>query len=367
MKRLLLAITMNMFLLAPNLACAMEEEPSSSQDQRRTSKAPTWEFLKEGDGVEIIAPSGAPLTPGHIEATKSLIVSHGLQPFLPEEAIDKEASRHSYFANSDKRRMEYFITALQGPSKALWALRGGFGAIEVVELFQRSAVPPPEHLKLIIGFSDTTALHLLLATWGWPSLHGPVIGLGEELFPETQVNVNRSTKLSSVFSILKGEVTELEHTFSVVHPGSLTLEMPILGSVMGGNLSIVENHKGTPTALQGKGRFVFLEDTSEDPKRLSRRLVGLLRTGVFDEAKGIIFGNNPITGFEGSSQKTIDEINHFIQNFLLPRNINIPVVHSPRFGHGEYNDVMPLGTTASLNIHEDLATLKVSVNESAYE
>lgn len=324
-------------------------------------------IFKRGDSVEIIAPSGAPLTPGHIEAIKSLIVSLGLKPFLPEGAIDKEASRHHYYANSDEERARYFIEALQGPSKVLWALRGGFGAIEVVEQLERSVVPPPGLPKLIIGFSDTTALHLLLATWGWPSLHGPVIGLGEELFPETQVNVNRSTKLSSVFSILKGEVTELEHTFSVVHPGSLTLETPILGSVMGGNLSIIENHKGTPTALQGKGRFVFLEDTPEDAKRFSRRLVGLGRAGVFDEAKGIIFGNNPITGFEDLSQKTINEIIHFIQTFLLPRKIDIPVVYSPRFGHGEFNDVMPLGTTASLKIHGQWATLKVSVNESTYQ
>jgi muramoyltetrapeptide carboxypeptidase len=366
MKRLLLIIVINMFLFSTNFACAMGEEASSSQDQKRISKALTWEFLKEGDVVEIIAPSGAPLKPGHIEATKSLIASHGLEPFLPEGAIDKEASRHNYYANSDEERTRCFREALQGPSKALWALRGGFGAIEVMEYFRRSAVPLPVHPKLIIGFSDITALHLLAATWGWPSLHGPVIGLGEELFSETQVNVNKSTKLSSVFSILTGEVKELEHTFSVIHPGPLTLEMPISGSVMGGNLSIIENQKGTPTTLQGKGRFVFLEDTPEDAKRFSRRLVGLLCAGIFDEAKGIIFGNNPITGFEGSSQ-TIDEINHFIQTFLLPRNINIPVVYSPRFGHGEYNDVMPLGTIASLSILGEQATLKVSVNESAYE
>lgn len=367
MKRLLLAIVINMFLFTTNFACAMEvEEGPSSQNPKTVSKAPTWEFLKEGDSVEIIAPSGAPLTPGHTEAIKSLIVNHGLKPFLPEGAIDKEASHHHYYANSDEKRTRYFIEALQGPSKALWALRGGFGAIEVVEQFERSAVPRLDRPKLIIGFSDTTALHLLAATWRWPSLHGPVIGLGEELFSETQVNINKSAKLSSVFSILKGEKRELEHTFHLIKAGPPTLKMPILGSVMGGNLSIIENHKGTPTALQGKGRFVFLEDTYEDPKRFSRRLVGLVRAGVFDEAKGIIFGNTPITGFEGSWQTTEETI-HFIQTFLLPRGIDIPVVYSPRFGHGEFNDVMPLGTTASLDIHGQWATLKVSVNESAYQ
>ncbi|MBX9621507.1 MAG: LD-carboxypeptidase [Alphaproteobacteria bacterium] len=366
MKRLLLAIIINMFLFSANFACAMEEPCSSQEHQGRISKAPTWEFLKEGDGVEIIAPSGAPVSLRQINEIYSLITTHGLAPFLREGAIDKAASRHDYYANSDKERTRCFIEALQGPSKVLWALRGGFGAIEVVELLERSAISPPEHPKLIIGFSDITALHLLAATWGWPSLHGPVIGLGEELYRVTQANVNKSTKLSSVFSTLKGEVGELEHTFNVVYPGSLTLEMPILGSVVGGNLSIIENHKGTPTALQGKGRFVFFEDTPEDAKRFSRRLVGLVHAGVFDKAKGIIVGNNPITGFEDSSQKTIDEISYFIKNFLLPRKIDIPVIYSPRFGHGEFNDVMPLGTAASLNILGEQAILRVSVNESAY-
>lgn len=46
MKRLLLAITINMFLFSANFACAMVEESSFSHDQRRIAKAPTWEFLK---------------------------------------------------------------------------------------------------------------------------------------------------------------------------------------------------------------------------------------------------------------------------------------------------------------------------------
>lgn len=54
MKRLLLAIVINMFLFTTNFACAMVvEEGPSSQNPKTVSRASTWKFLKEGDVVEI--------------------------------------------------------------------------------------------------------------------------------------------------------------------------------------------------------------------------------------------------------------------------------------------------------------------------
>lgn len=334
---------------------------------RVPSRAPTWKFLNENDWIKIIAPSAAPLTVAQIEAAKELISLHGLKASLPNDALNSEASRYTYYAHSDEERAKSVINALHGDAKILWALLGGYGAAEVVEILERSSFAPPVQPKLIMGFSDITALHLLADRWGWPSLHGPVVGFGKELFPVTQEDFNREVDLSAAFKILKGEITHLEHIFEVIHSGEGPLAPSILGSVIGGNLSIIENHSGTKTALNGKDRFVFFEDTPEDGKRLHRRLMNLVRAGVFDEAKGIIVGSNPIRKFEESEEETKDLIKSFVQQILLPKNINIPVIYSPRFGHGPYNDVMPLGTTASLSIQGERAILKVSVNESAHK
>jgi muramoyltetrapeptide carboxypeptidase len=343
-------------------AFAMENQ----EHQGSTRKVSTWNFLKSQDKIEIIAPAAAPLSTEQVEVAQSLIRLHGLKPYLPEGAIDKENSLYGYYANSTKKRTHHFKEALLGDSKALWFLRGGFGCEGVVEELEDSLFVPPHQPKSIIGFSDATALHLLAATWKWPSLHAPVVGLGQELFSVTKSEVNKQANLFSVINVLKGDVKQLEHTFDVISPGDTPTEAPILGSVMGGNLSILENHKGTSTALQGKDRFVFFEDTAEDGKRLNRRLVGLARAHVFDEAKGIIIGNLPLIGHETVPEETKKIIKHFITESLLPKDINIPVVYSSRFGHGAYNDVMPLGTTAYLTIGEKKAILKVSVNESAY-
>lgn len=367
MKKSIFYILVSTMLFVTNPVYSMAMEDPDLKPRESIGKPPTWKFLEEGDTIEIIAPSAAPLNNEQIPAVKELIIRHGLHPYLPEGAIDKEASHHSYFANSDEERARYFIEALQGPSKALWALLGGFGGAEVVAEVEYSSFVLPKKLKPIIGFGDITALHLLAATWGWPSLHGPVIGIGEELFPVIKSDDNKYTKLSSIFSILRGEVSELEYPFEVIYSGASSLETPILGSVIGGNLSIIQGHKGTPTALNGKDRFVFFEDTTEEWERLSSQLVGLISAGVFAEAKGIIVGNLPILGYEDSQQVTKDFIKKIVEGFLIPRGIHIPVIYSSRFGHGDFNDVMPLGTTASLYINGAQATLRISVNDSAYK
>jgi len=318
-----------------------------------------WEFLNSGDTIEIVAPSAAPMSPDQLTAAQDFIVKNGYKSRLPKEAINQESSRFKYYANTPQLRTLCFVDALNNNSKAIWILRGGFGAEEVIDLLERESFSPPPKLKPIIGFSDTTPFHLLAAKWGWPTLHAPVLGLGLELFPVTQVGVNKEASLAPVFDILSGKVTKVEHTFDVIHKG---LADTAQASVLGGNCALLSENSGTPLALDGKDRFVFMEDTPEDGKRFNRRLVNLTRTGVFDQAKGIIFGNMPLIGLETDTGATKEALLYFVNNTLLPRKINIPVVYSPRFGHGSYNDIMPMGTPASLNIKGDKALLEISTN-----
>lgn len=362
MKKLAFALRISMVVFNASPLLAMED--LVLQDSRKAiPQIPSWEFLRDGDRIEIIAPSASPLKPEQLAAARDLISQHGLKASVLEGMLNPEVAPYNYYANTHEERAKAFINALSGPSKVVWALLGGFGGAEIVEILERSSFVPPAQPKLIIGFSDITALHLLADRWGWSSLHAPVLSFGKEVFAITQEEVNKDADLVSVIKILKGELSELEYTLEVIHPGNSSSEMPILGSIMGGNLSLIENHSGTKTALQGEERFIFLEDTPENGTRLNRRLMNLLRTGVFDKAKGLIIGYLPIDEFENSPQGTKTAIHQFVTEFLLPRGINIPVIYSPRFGHGVHNDVLPLGTAASLSIHEEHAILKVSVSE----
>ena len=85
--------------------------------------------------------------------------------------------------------------------------------------------------------------------------------------------------------------------------------------------------------LRGEDRFILLEDTLEDKKRFNRNLLSLKRAGVFKKAKGIIFGNIPLTEHGDSQKETEEAIMRFVNGSL--KDINIPVVYSNCFGHGE--------------------------------
>src|SRR6201999_2596399 len=59
-------------------------------------------------------------------------------------------------------------------SRAVWCVRGGYGAIRISQRLQ--ALKAPRQPKLLIGYSDATTLHQLLNLfWGWPTLHGPLL------------------------------------------------------------------------------------------------------------------------------------------------------------------------------------------------
>src|SRR5690606_22420198 len=72
-------------------------------------------------------------------------------------------------------RLQALEWALVDPlSRAIWPLRGGYGATRLMQGLLK--LHKPERHQWLIGFSDITALHLLAnQQWGWPSIHGPVL------------------------------------------------------------------------------------------------------------------------------------------------------------------------------------------------
>ena len=240
MKKHLISLIMGIWICASSSVFAMED---SDKEGQRSAKP--WSFLIEEEVVEIIAPAAAPTSQKQMDRSLKVIYENGLVAYLAEGVIKQEDSFYGYYANSDEERARYFIEALQGKAKALWAVRGGFGCAEDIDILESSSFILPDQPKLIIGCSDITALHLLADTWGWISLHAPVLGFNKELFPVTGLGVNKNAELNSVFRILTGEDKKVTYPFKVLHPGA---EDSISGSVMGGNLSIIVSHNGTPTA-----------------------------------------------------------------------------------------------------------------------
>jgi hypothetical protein len=64
------------------------------------------------------------------------------------------------------------ISAAPEGGAALHAVRGGYGCMRIVDGIDTALLRA--HRKLLIGYSDLTALHALWAAEGLPSLHAPM-------------------------------------------------------------------------------------------------------------------------------------------------------------------------------------------------
>src|SRR5262245_43885205 len=119
---------------------------------RETTPLKKFTKLQSSDVIDIIAPSSAcPME--DIPAIKALITSLGLRCRIPEDLFGKNL----FSANSDEMRFKYLQEALQSDSKAIWCVRGGYGATRLIPYLAQ--LTPISSVKMLIGSSDITALH----------------------------------------------------------------------------------------------------------------------------------------------------------------------------------------------------------------
>jgi len=236
--------------------------------------------------------------------------------------------RHRYLAGSDARRLSELTGALADPElRAVFCARGGYGATRL--LAQLESVVPPGEPKLLVGFSDITALHLWLQAHGRISIHGPVL---------TQLGRLPAPTCERLFALLESSSPAAALCGSTTYVGG-TAE----GSLIGGNLSVFSRMLGTPFMPALEGAVLLLEDQGERPYRLDRMWTHLRIAGVFARVRGIALGT--FTGCEepGASYSSADVLRELAQSTGLPCAAGFPI------GHGDVNEPVPLGVRVRLD------------------
>ena len=248
-------------------------------------------------------------------------------------------ARQGQLAGSDAQRAEDFLEAWSDPSvKAIWALRGGYGAQRILSIIEsRLDYTKP---KWFLGFSDSTAIHGLLTNHGARSLHAPLWST----FANTDQN-----DLEATFHVLAGQVGPIRfpsHTKDVIGVAQ--------GKLVGGNLSVLQTMIGTSSFPIQKGNILFIEDLDEMLYHVDRMLVHLSRSGNLDLLGGILIGgmsdmrdNTVNFGFSAGNPfgKSIDEI--LVEHVS---GLNVPVAFGFPAGHGKSNHPLILGSEISIDI-----------------
>jgi muramoyltetrapeptide carboxypeptidase len=290
-----------------------------------------FKALRAGDLVAIVAPAG-PALPERLPRVEALFAQHGLRTRLYPGCYQSQG----YLAGPDAQRLADLHAAFADDEvAAVVCLRGGYGSMRLlanvdVELIRRKP-------KLLVGYSDITALHALLHGAGVPSLHAPM--------PASDLVHEGHEEDAQAFFALLLHGMPAGH---VMHAGAATAlrrEGVCEGPIVGGNLSLVGALCGTPFAVRAQGAILFLEDINEDTYRVDRLLCQLKLAGVLDAASGFLIGSFT----EGGKPDGV------LAQYLHP--LRKPVLDAWPAGHGTPNRALPIGVKVRLDAAAGTVTL----------
>jgi muramoyltetrapeptide carboxypeptidase len=294
--------------------------------------------LRPGDRVSVVAPC-SPAPPWRLRAAMRLLRRWGLRPVLAQHVRDRHPAL-PYLAGTDSDRARDLQHAWLDPhTAAVLCVRGGDGAHRMLDLLDfaelRRTVP-----KVLVGFSDITALHEAFAVeLGVVTLHGPVIA--SHYFVGDPVAAGE----------LRATLFEPESRQKLTSPNAETLlGGSARGVTIGGNLSLLNDGLVTPhSRSSAEGCLVLLEDIGEDIARVDRMLTHLLRSGWMRGAAGVLLGSWTDCP---PGPKAIREL---MLERLSP--LGIPVVWGLDFGHCAGQLTIPLGVRATLDADTAVLTL----------
>lgn len=290
--------------------------------------------LKPGNTIGIIAPASPLPKPEYLTRGAQFWRDLGYQVRTGVN-IDQV---NGYLAGSDAERLAGLHQMFRDPEiKALICLRGGYGSLRLLADIDYDLIR--DHPKILLGYSDITALHLAIQQkTGMVTFHGPMLYPelgGESLAPYTQTSLLHALTATS-------PVGKIPPAPGLPEPITITPGQ-VQGIVTGGNLSLVVATLGTTYEIDTRAKILFLEEVNEAPYRLDRMLTQLRLAGKLTAAGGIIFGH--CTGCEGSNNKP--ELLEVIINNLAP--LGIPCCYGLPAGHLAVQATLPLGINAYLD------------------
>jgi muramoyltetrapeptide carboxypeptidase len=287
-------------------------------------------FLRAGDNIHIVSPSGA-IQPGFIDGATKLLSSWGLK------VTEGKYARTEYgrFSGTKDERVADLQQALDDPNvKAILCSRGGYGLAQIIDKIDFSSFAKSP--KWLIGFSDITILHNAITALGIASMHGIMTKYLTEL-PE------ESDQITSFKNLLFGTPSNFS-----IKPEAENRLGQAEGKLIGGNLSVMMGMRSTPFDLDFHNNILFIEDVGEKPYQIDRMMQSLRLSGVLKQISGLVVGQFSDYDEDPLMMQSVAEIIlAAVSEYDYPVCFNFPA------GHVDYNLSFVLGEQAELFVETD--------------
>ena len=237
-----------------------------------------------------------------------------------------------YLAASDADRAAALIDAVHDPTiAAVFCARGGYGTMRLLPYLPYRKLSRP---KLVVGYSDITALHLALyRQCGWPGLAGPMVA------PDWP---SLSSQRAAAFQAWTQEAAA---------PAPVIAGTPLVSGTAEGwllpvNLSVLTRLLGTPYLPDLTNAILVIEDVGEAPYRIDRMLCHLRLSGALNDVAGVIAGQ--FTGCHPPADQPRPTAASVLHEAF--RDAPYPVALNFPFGHDPGSCVLPVGTSVRLTV-----------------
>lgn len=295
-------------------------------------------YLKVGDTVAIIAPSGILKNrEREVQQAVDLLKSWGLNAIVGKHVF----SVSNHFAGTDAERCEDLQNAMDDPKiSAIWCARGGYGMVRILDKLNYKKFK--DNPKWVIGYSDITALHNQVHNEGFESLHALMcVSLTEDL---SEIEDSIETFKSTLF----GNPVNYQLAYS-----SSNRVGAASGQLVGGNLTILHTMLGSKESIDTSGKILFIEEIGEYKYHIDRMLQSMKRAGYFDNLKGLVVGD--MSKMRKNTTLWGTSVEQLILDALA--EYDFPIAFGMPAGHEKDNRAFVMGRTITLKVSKESSSV----------
>jgi len=284
--------------------------------------------MDAGARVALVAPAGPLKGEADLERAMLNVRSFGWVPVRGAHVFEREG----YLAGSDGDRLADLNSALADNSiEAIWCLRGGYGVMRILETIDYAALR--RRPKVIIGYSDITALHSALASrCELITYHGPT----------ARATLSDFSRASLARAIAGRDSCGVVDGAEVLHGGRAR------GHLIGGNLATLCALSGTPYSPDYTDAILVIEDVNEAVYRIDRMLTQLRLGGALQRCRAIVFGQftdvPQDSPEENLGARSLRDVLHEVA-----QTVGVPCIAGAPVGHIADQWTLPLGAPAELD------------------
>ena len=323
--------------------------------------------LKHGDTVAIVSPSwgGPSIFPDVYENGLKVLQEWGLKiKEFPTARMDATFTR----ANPQIRAKDINGAFADPEVKAVFASIGGDDSIRILPFLDKKVIA--ENPKILMGYSDTSTLHVFANLQGLITFYGPSIMAGfsqmgslpesfkshvKEMLFEPKENYDYKSYQEYCDGYPDWANNENIGNVNTLKPNDgwhwLQGGGKVQGELFGGCVEVLEVMKGTdfwPSRDFWKGKIFFLETSEEKPSihHIDHVLRNYGMLGVFEQIGGFIFSR--ARDYSDKEKKALEEKIVSIIAGEFGKS-DLPIVANFDVGHTDPQLVLPLGVKAEID------------------